>query len=231
MKKWTSVFLALVLVLVSASAALAAGKLNVEQENFMVIDSYSSYAYCFAKVKNTGNKPITVNAGVMEVYDANSDVITSSDYLSRYARVLQPDEYTYVSINKDIEDPDSVTKPYDYMLTVTGKTDEDSTTERLPVEFSLSLDETNGYWTEDYMYATVTNNTEETKYNISVVFALLDAEGNILYVDNDDLYRNRGLTPGSSIVIRKEIPSSFMEYFEANKIVPTAVDAIAYIDN
>ncbi len=231
MKKLVCLFLSLMLVLTCASAALAAGKLNVVQENFYVLDSFKTYAYTFAKVQNVGNKPIAVNAGVMEVYDANGDVITSSDYLSRYARVLQPDEYTYVSIFKDIEDPENVVKPYDYMLTVTGKTDDKSTTVRFPVEPKLSLNEDEGWRKTSYMYATVTNNTDEIQYNISVVLALLDAEGNILCVENDNLYRQHGLTPGSSFVVRQEISSSFMEYYEANGIVPAAMDAIAYIDD
>ncbi len=229
MKKMVSLLLCFVLVLVSVSA-LAAGKLNVSKECFYVIDNYSTYAYAFARVENSGNKPITVNAGVMEVYDKNGDVVTSSDYLSRYARVLQPGEYTYVSIYKDIDNPDQVEKPYDYMLTVTGKTDEDYKTTRFPVETELALNVGDGYWTHNYMYATIKNDTEEIVYDLSVVMVLLDAEGNILYLNNDSLFNDRGLTPGSSIVIRTDIPSAFMDYFTANNLTPASVDAIAYVD-
>ena len=58
----------------------------------------------------------------------------------------------------------------------------------------------------------------------------LDDEGHILYIGSDDLYETRGLLPGSSIVIKEEISSAFMEYFNLNGINPSSVDAIAYID-
>ena len=229
MKKVLS-FCIIMILSFSAISALAAGKLSSTQENFWVIPSYWTSAYAFARVENVGNKPININAGVMEVYDASGDVITSSDYLYAYARCLQPGEYTYVSIAKEIVDAENVGKPDDYMLTITGKTDDNSSTMRLPVETKLSLGESNGWWSQDYMYATITNNTDEIVFGIETVFALLDDEGNILYIGSDDLYETRGLLPGSSIVIKEEISSAFMEYFNLNGINPSSVDAIAYID-
>ena len=230
MKKALCLILALALTL-GATAALAAGKLVSAQENFWVVDGYWTNAYVFAKVENSGNKPININAGVMEVYDENGDAITSSDYLRVNAQCLQPGEYTYVSMSKEIENPETVTVD-DYMLTVTGKTDDKKTTLRLPVsDMKLALQEEAGYWKRDYMYATVTNDTEETVYNISIVFALLDAEGNILNVVDDNLYSGRGLTPGSSIVFRSEISSTMMEFYGKNELTPASVDAIAYVDN
>ena len=80
------------------------------------------------------------------------------------------------------------------------------------------------------MYATITNNTEDVVYNISTVFALMDNEDNILYIGNDSLYGTHGLTPGSSIVVKIEIPSSSMDYFAAKNIKATKVDVIAYVD-
>ena len=59
--------------------------------------------------------------------------------------------------------------------------------------------------------------------------SLLDAEGNILYLDSDSLYSSRALMPGSSIMIRFDIPSSQMDYFAEKKLVPISVDAIAYV--
>ena len=117
-----------------------------------------------------------------------------------------------MSVSKEIEQAEDVGKPDDYMLTITGKTDDTSSTLRLPAESKLSFGESNGWWTEDYMYATITNNTEDVVYNISTVFALLDDEGNILYIASDSLYGSHGLTPGSSIVVKAEIPSTFMDY-------------------
>lgn len=230
MKK--AICILLVMIMVSLiGCAFAAGKLSTTKENFWVISGWSTYAYAYAKVENVGNKPISVNAGVLEVYDENGDVITSNDYLNKFARCLQPNEYTYVYISSSIEIAEDVGKPDDYMLTITGKTDDSSSTKRLPVESRLSFNEGNGWFKGDYVYATVTNNTDEIAYGVSVVYALLDDEGNILYIDNDNLYDSRGLTPGSSIVFRMNISSSFMDYFNAKNIKATSVDVIAYIDN
>ena len=219
----------MILILIS-SYATAAGKLSTTQENFWVISGWSTYAYAYAKVENVGNKPIKVNAGVLEVYDENGDVITSSDYIDAHAKYLQPNEYTYATIHSSVEIAEDVGKPDDYMLTITGKTEDSGTTMRLPVEGKLSLGEGSGWSKGDYVYATVTNNTEEIAYGISVVFALLDAEGNILYVGDDDIYSTRGLTPGSSLVFKMSISSSHMEYFDSKGIKPTSVDVIAYIN-
>ena len=219
------------LMLVTCSNAFAAGKLSVTQENFHFIAGYWNYGYVYAKVENVGDKPIKVNAGVLEIYDADGEVITSTDYLNAYATYLQPGEYTYVELYEDLEEGDSI--PDDYMLTLTGKSDNSRIALRLPVETKLEMNVVDGWWTYNYMYAVVTNNTDDVVYNLEVVLALLDAEGNILYIDGHDLYSSVGVNPGAAVTFRLDISSSFIEYFDANGIVPVSVDAIAYaiVDN
>lgn len=228
MKKLLSVILAVaLLVCLSVSPAFAAGKLSVVKENYYTVAGYSTYGYLFAKVENVGDKPIKLNAGVLEIYDANGDALTSSDYVYNCARYLQPGEYTYAQMYAQLEDGAT---PADYMVTFTGKSDSDYTDVRLPVTTDLKLNVEDGWWIHNYMYATVTNNTDADVYGINVVLALLDAEGNILYMDADSLYSERALTPGSSMIIRKDIPSAFIEHFTANGIVPASVDAFAYVE-
>lgn len=208
---------------------LAAGKLSVEQENFHVIQSYSVYGYAYAKVANVGDKPIKINTGLLEIFDANGDTLTSTDYYHEYAEYLQPDEYTYVRMSDEVEEVDAI-EVDDYMLTITGKADVDHFSYRFPCTTSYEPNVQEDYWTYNYMYATFTNDTEEPVYDISVVLALLDAEGNILYMDDTDLYNDKAVMPGSSITVRKDVSSSFIEYFEKNGLVPTSVDAIAYVN-
>ena len=116
------------------------------------------------------------------------------------------------------------------MLTLAGKSDSSVDTLRLPCVTELRLNESMGWYTEDYMYVTVTNNTEQTLFDISVVAALLDQEGNILYLEDDNLYDGRALTTGSSMVFRMEIPAEFMALYEAKGMTPVSVDAIAYVN-
>lgn len=225
MKKVISFVLCVLLLSVSA-VTYAAGKLSVVQENFQVISNYSTYAYAYAKVSNEGDKPIKINAGVLEIYDEAGDVLTSSDYLYAYAEYLEPGEHTYVMMRSEIETGTAT----DYALTLTGKTDNTKRTYRLPVETDLQLNVADGWWTRNYMYATVTNDTDKPIYDITVVLALLDADGNILDIEDDSLYRDRALAPGSSIIIRKDISSSFLDYYTEKGIVPASVDAIAYVN-
>ncbi len=214
-------------LLLGTTAAFAAGKLDVSQENFHVIDSYSVYGYAFAKVENVGDKPIQVNAGLLEIFDKEGDTITSTDYMSAYAENLQPGDYTYVRLYEDMdinaEDID------DYLLTVTGKSDMSYTDRRFPVEVDYQADvPRSAYSTTDYIYATVTNDTDETVYDMEVVSVLLDDEGNILYLDGETMY-NEGILPGSSVTVRTEISSDFKEYYASKGFQPTHADAIAYV--
>lgn len=225
MKKIVAILLCVLLLSVSTTTH-AAGKLSVEQENFIVVNGYSNYGYAFAKVSNGGDKPIKINAGVLEIYNEAGDVLTSSDYLSAYAEYLEPGEYTYVKMYSKIETGTAS----DYTLTLTGKTDNSKRTMRLPAETDLQLDVKDGWRTRSYMYATVTNNTEEPVYGIKVALVLLDADGNILDIEDESLYNDKALTPGSSMIIREEILSSYLDYYKAKGIVPASVDAIAYVN-
>lgn len=207
-------------------SALAAGKLSVTQENFHYVTSFWNYGYAYAKVENVGDKPIKVNAGVLEIYDANGEVLTSADYVQAYATYLQPGEYTYVEMYDELEEGQI---PDDYMMTLTGKSENEKVAYRLPAEAKFELDVQEGWWEYNYLYATVTNPTEDILYNVEVVFALMDAEGNIIYVESKELYSEIGIMPGQSVMIRKEISSTFTDYFDAKGIVPTSVDALAYV--
>lgn len=230
MKKVLAVILSLVLLL-TVSTSLAAGKINVEKENFFALNAYSDYAYVFAKIKNVGNKPIKVNAGILEVFDAEGENITSSDSLRSYAENLEPDEYTYVYMSAKLEDG-QLEKVDDYLLTVTGKSDSDKTTKRLTVQdldFKRNVS-VNKYSTNDYAYFTVVNDTDETIWDIYVVYALLDEDDNILFVESDNLGSSKGLAAGSSIQFREDINSKFMEYYDAHGLVPSKIDVIAYVD-
>lgn len=145
-----------------------------------------------------------------------------------YASTLQPGEYTYVQLSAQIQDSTKIAE--DYSLTLTGKSDNLSKIRRIPCTTELKLNYKSGWWTYNYMYAYVTNNTNEPLFGIKIVFALLDAEGNILFVASDDLYSNRALTPGSTMIFREDISSAFMDYFKAKGFEPLRVDAIAYVE-
>lgn len=228
MKKTVLIGLYAILLLFTCFVAQAAGKLDIVQDNFYVVHSYKDYGYCYAKVTNKGDKPIKVNAGLLEVYDENGDAITSKDYITAWAEYLQPGEYTYARSSVEIEGIQDGVKVDDYSFTLSGKSDNTTKTLRLPCETEMVLNDQYAFMTRDWMYVTFTNNTDQPLANITVVAALLDADGNILYVDEDCLYGNRFLLPGSGMTIRIEVSSAFRKYYNEHNMVPTQVDAIVY---
>ena len=208
------------------SMALAAGKLSYE-ENFYVAGSYGSYACALAKVENVGDKPIMVNAALLEVFDANGDPITSRDYFSKNAEYLQPGEYTYVCMRESL-DAEQVALVDDYMLTISGKTDNTEITKRFPCTFEYKLVDED-WWSRHYVYTTVTNDTDEPVYNMGVVAGLYDVDGNLIDVLEDRLY-NVAIEPGSSVTFRMEVNSWAINYCEVNGVTIGEVDAIAYVN-
>ena len=223
--------LAMALALVAnAVPAMAAGKVSVEQEDFYVVDSYTIYGYGYAKVENTGDRAVQVSNGLLEIYDANGDVLVTEDYLEAYAEYLQPGESTYVKLYHSIDGVEDVEEVDDYMMTITGKSETDHGSYRLPVETAYDTDVEDGWSVTDFMYALITNDTDRPLFRVGVVLALLDDEGHILYMDSENLYSSVALMPGSSILVRKEVPQAQREAYEAKGLTATTVDAIAYVD-
>ena len=228
MKKTIALFIALAL-LACALPALAEGKIEVTQENFHVVGTSSLYGYLFLKLENTGDAPAKLDGGEMEMYDAKGNVLGSTTTMWRYAEYLKPGEYTYVYFSARAEGGESADEVANYSMGFNFKDSSDKETFRLPVESMYEDDVTEGYWTHDYMTTTVTNDADQTVYDVIIVRALLDADGNILYVDSDSMYNYKGITPGSSIVLRRQMGSNFMTLFEEKGYAPQTVDAIAYV--
>ena len=228
MKRFAALFIALALLL-CALPAFAEGKIEVTQENFHVVGTSSFYGYLFLKLENTGDAPAKLDGGEMELYNANGDVLGSTTTMWRYAEYLKPGEYTYAYFTtraEGVESADEVTK---YSMTFNTKDSADKETFRLPVESMYEDDVTEGYWTHDYMTTTVTNDTDQTVYDVTIVRALLDADGNILNIDSDSMYSYKGIASGSAIVLRRQMGNNFTTLFEEKGYVPATVDAIAYV--
>ena len=230
MKKMVSLMLVLTLILCAAACpAMAAGKMTVQQENFHVVDSYGVYGYGFARVENTGDKPVVFSAGLLEIYDANGDTLTSTDYISYYPDVLQPGDVGYIFSYDSVDDAESIDDVDDYMLTVTGKST-DNEVVRYPATGSFQENvQISEYSSANYISAEITNDTDETVYDMDVVIALLDAEGNIMMVENNAFY-NVGVTPGSTITYRREVYDSWYEAWAREGLTPAQVEVIAFTE-
>ena len=231
MKKVYSKLIAIAMVLLLASCpALAAGKMVVDQENFHVTSGYSVYGYAYAKVENTGDKPVEFSAGLLEVYDENGDTLTSTDYMACWPDALMPGEYGYVYAYDGIDGADNYSQVDDYMLTVTGKNSDD-TFVRYPVVGSYQENvQVSRYSTYNYVVAEITNDTDETVFDLEVVIALLDDEDNILYLAHNDFFSDTGINAGSTVTYRESISSDFYDAWEREGVTPTHVDVIAFTE-
>ena len=155
-------------------------------------------------------------------------MLASSTSLWRFAEYLQPGETTYAYMNPSIKDIESADVVADYALEITGRELTNRVTFRLPVETVYEPDVEEGSWTNDYITTTLTNDADQTVFDIVVVRVLLDGAGNILYLDSDNMYSTKGLTPGSSIVVRRAVSNNFRDYFAEKGYKPVAVDSIGY---
>ncbi len=228
MKRILTLLLALALA-IGAASACAEGALTVEQENLHIVGTTSLYCYMYVKVKNTGDAPIFVNKGSFTLRDKEGNEIGSTTSLWRYAEYLQPGESTYAYFNPRIEGIESRDQVGDYDMNIEFVDNANKVTFFLPSESVFEDDVKEGSWTHDYLTTTVTNDLDQTVFDLAIARVLLDAKGNILYMDSDNMYSSKGLCPGSSIVERRQLNGSFEPYFEEMGYVPATVDGFAYV--
>jgi len=225
MKKIIFVLLT-ILLLAALSLALADGQQRVTQKNFYVTGSGSYQSgYFFAKIENVGDMPIYLDSGKLVIFDLDDNIAETSDYIRAYPSYLEPGEYAYTrSWSYNSIDADVVG---DVKFSI-GMTRMYNTATRLACEAVYDPGDPASKY-DDYIYATYTNTSEETLFDVQLVFALLDAEDNLLYVTQES-QRNMGIHPGSTVTMRASIDSDFVEYFTKNKIEPVKVDVLVYYE-
>lgn len=221
---------ALVLCLVCCTAS-AAGKMTVLQENFHAVDFSTPYGYVFAKVENTGDKPVKYSAGLLEIYDANGDTLESTDWVGCYPSILNPGETGFAIVSERVENASAVSDLDDYALTVTGKSATSGSVTRYPVKGEYQQDvQISTYSTRNYLIAEITNDTDTTAFDVELVFTILDDNGNILYAEHNSLY-SIGINPGSTVTYRTTLSDSWKETWEHEGVTPTKLEIIAYTEN
>lgn len=226
-KRFFSLCAALLLVLGAALPASAAGKLSVVEENFVVLPYLDCYAgFVYAQVENVGDKPVAFNGGLLELYDGEGNAVEASDWITCYPKVLEPGEKGYLSVYQKVDEAKEPSYISDYLLTVTGKGATDEKTLYFNAEGAYEVDEQK-YWSRSYLACVIENPTDETYYDVDVVFAAKDAEGKLLYVTNTTPY-NVGLMPGSKVKVRADMDSQFLEYIQNANVEIASVEAIAF---
>lgn len=228
MKKLVALSLVLVMALCMGTTAMAAGKLEVTGDTAYALASGDNvYGYLYAQVENTGDKAIEYSDGLFELYDAEGEVMASESYLYCCPKVLQPGEigYLYASSVR-VENATKTDEVADYSVSVTGKGKGSYVVERFPATVRVETVK-DSYSTDVDMYVTVTNNTNETLYNLNVAAAIKDGEGKVVYVGSDSTY-NVGIPAGGTIEVCIGVSGRIVEYFIDSGFTAQNVECVAY---
>ncbi len=210
-------------ILISTNC-FAAGNLTVTDKTACIFPGDDS-GYFFAKVENDGDEPIGVDSGNLVVFSENDDILMTSDYVSAYPSriVLNPGEYTYIS--DFLWDSNLKNKTLGEVKFSVGMTDRGTEVERIPCEATYDIQGSSGM--DNYIYVTVTNDSDETRYGYYVVAALLDTDGNLVYVNTNRL-ENVGLHAGSTATFSLYIDADNVNYFESTGYQIGSVDALVF---
>jgi len=228
MKRKLAFCLVLILAVCCLAPAFGEGKLKVTKKNFYKISSGSyAYGYVMAQVENVGDKPVQLKGATMEIFDKAGEVLGSTDSYSCPMKYLQPGEHTYLKMYASL-DPEKLDDVEKNKLSLSDKSDLDRKCIVLPCEFEFKKDVKEGYSTHDYMYATVTNNTDQPLYSIMTTFAMKDKKENILFVTSNSFGSSQALMPGSSVLIKMEMDYNFRKYCEENNKKVKTIDVQAY---
>jgi len=229
MKKTAALLLSIILTLSLAAAAFADGELTADRQSFYIEDGYYyQYAFGYARVRNTGDAPVCVNGGLMEVLGSDEVCLNADKSPTVYCRYLAPGEYGYVKCTASL---DSDAQADSFTLTLAAKSTSKAAL-RLPCTAEWLPDLLCGQRVRyDTMQAVFTNTTQDTLFDIKVVFALLDADDNILALEDTYLSSRVGIAPGSTVTVRAYINDTTAAAYTQAGLTPDHVDALVFIDN
>ena len=200
-------------------------KVDILAENFYVMEEYSSLrGYWLAKVINMNSVPVYLRDGALKVLDAEGNQVGEATYLSSTgSRYLEPGEISFVSMRTDIEG-DGADLTYNASIETTIRSYvTDAALPLADADFEpLDPDSTS------YMRTTVTNDTDKP-VSVNAVFALEDADGTPWLISDEEVY-NHELTPGSSLILKSSVYTSFAEFIQEKGIEITTIETYAWYE-
>lgn len=221
MKKGLTVILVLIACTLS-STVLAEGKLKATEKNLIIYDGKDSGRF-YAKIENVGDSAISADSGDLVIFSDDDEIILSDSFITTLPSyvTIEPGDYLYV--NEFLWDSALIDNPIgDYKLSVPTK-QRKATIIKIPCEASMELNGVDTF--ENHIYVTFTNTTDNPLKNYTVVVAMHDDEGKLIYVES---YSNSSVAihAGSSVTVSISVDNDLMEYYQTNQIVPTTVDAM-----
>lgn len=225
MKRTFAMILVLIMLL-GALPAMAAGAIKPTEETWYVVSHSGDYrVYYYAVVTNDSEKPVSVNDLLFEILDEDENTIESTAKYKLYPEVLEAGQSGWLVISRDVKDIDNKSEIDHYALTITSKVNDDQQTRPLTAQAEyLAEDEDEN---EHVLRATVTNDGSENAFEITVAMAARDAAGKLLYIASDAT-KDIGLPEGSSLLLRSMIKSEIVDELEDNKVEVASAEALAY---
>ena len=212
----------------AGTASSASAEATVVKDSFKIIKSYSGYTGLYiAKLQNETDKPMFITDGSMQLTDKDGNHVGEAKYLyPTGSKYLEPGEITFVAMQADLTDniEVNVAKHVDTKFDSYYNTDFAVTVEN-PTYVKGSSE-----YDSDVMRVTVVNNSDEPLAGIEAVLVLEDAEGNLLCISTESLYRYE-LGPHSSITLVSSVDNKIRDYCAENGIEPTTVEAFAWVEN
>lgn len=226
MKKGWMALCAAMLLMLCAGTALADGQATITRQLAQTYD-YGDvfFTYYFAEVQNTGDAPIVLDGGKLELYNAEGGTIYSAQVYNCYPSVLGPGEIGYVREYTNMDTPDAVAS---YRFDLSASPASTGSVSYLTCESSFEQKTLYEDQTSTTITARLTNPQQETLRGIMTVYALYDATGNILFVDTLSA-TYLGLPAGSTVELSTVVDGEIEATWNAQGVAPASAKAIAYV--
>ena len=207
--------------------ALAAGGLSVTQKNVIIFDGKDS-GYFYAKIENIGDSPIALKQGKLVLFSDKDEILCAEDYIDSMPNdiMLEAGEHVYTS--KFLWDSALEGATIGDIKFSIETRDDGYRASKVDAEAVLDIKGKDSF--ENYVYVTLTNNTDEVEYDYYITAAITDNEGNILYVDGNS-YNTLGLHSGSTVTLKMNVDYDLVSYYESHGLTPANVEVMAYCKN
>ena len=207
---------------VAARVALGEGVLTVTHENLVLFEGETT-GHLFVRVENTGDAPIAVGEGTLVISSDTDEALITEEYFRSTlgSPLLQPGEHAYIDrLVWDSALRDANITGHKFSLSPAKYTDEYL---YLKAEAAFSAE---GFIQGDnYVYVTFTNTTDAVFYGAIVTTALMDTQGNLVFVEGREL-TTLGIHPGSTVTVKVLVDRDFRNYYEANAVQLATADAM-----
>lgn len=225
MKRFSAMFLVLVLLAAAGFTFAEEMEITVLRENYIEYKGYNSMkGEYLAQIQNNTSAGYYVYTGTITLLDADGNALNEKSNFLGGSKYLAPGESSFIRINADIPEGTTVA---DYTVDI-PPAEKRYTGEDLELQVDEAVyDPTNE--SNPQIYITVTNPYDEPHY-VALVFTVEDAEGNIYYLGQDSYGLDR-LGGHSTIYTVQAMPSEIRNYVKDNGITLTQVEVSAFAEN